>query len=84
MRARRHTRRAVAFRDLPDYTDYAAAAAAIERGIHAGLRDADLGRAKRVAFYPAGAATALLLDAAAPRWRARYVAQDFALESLLP
>jgi hypothetical protein len=58
-----------AFRALADYTAYAAAAAAIERGILAGLRKADLGGAKRVAFYPAGAATALVLDVATPGWQ---------------
>jgi hypothetical protein len=44
----------------------------------------DLGRARRVAFYPAGAAAALVLDGAAPGWRTRYFAQDFALEALFP
>lgn len=73
-----------AFRALPDYTDYATAAAEIEDRIHAALRDARLGVTRRVAFYPAGAAMALLLDTAAPGWRAHYLAQDFALEPLLP
>jgi hypothetical protein len=73
-----------AFRALPDYTGYAVAAAEIERGVRAGLRDAALSRTKRVAFYAAGAATALVLDAAAPGWRARYLAQNFSLDGLLP
>lgn len=73
-----------AFRALPDYTDYSSAAAAIERDIRACLQDPDLRRTRRVAFYPAGAATALVLDAVAPDWRARYFAQMFALEPLLP
>jgi hypothetical protein len=73
-----------AFRALPDYTEYAAAAAAIEHGIRTGLRNVDLGRSKRVAFYPVGAATALVLDAADPGWRVRYFAERFSLEPLLP
>ena len=73
-----------AFRELPDHIDYAAAAAAIERDILNGLREADLGRSRRVAIYPVGAATALVLDAAVPDWRERYFAQRFSLEPLLP
>lgn len=73
-----------AFRALADYTAYAAAAAAIERGIRTELRTAALGSARRVAFYPAGAATALVLDVAAPGWQASYFARPFALEPLLP
>jgi hypothetical protein len=73
-----------AFLALPDFSEYAAAAAAIEHGIRSGLRDTELGRAKRVVFYPAGAATALLLDAASPGWRARYFTERFSLEPLLP
>lgn len=73
-----------AFRVLPDYTEYAAAAAAIEQSIRTGLANVELSRSKRVAFYAAGAATALMLDAAVPGWRAHYFAQCFSLEQLLP
>lgn len=73
-----------AFRALPDYTEYAAAAGAIEQSVCAGLANLDLSRSKRVAFYAAGAATALVLDAAVPGWRAHYLAQNFSFEQLLP
>ncbi|MDB4883040.1 MAG: hypothetical protein JWL95_1806, partial [Gemmatimonadetes bacterium] len=46
-----------AFRALPDYTSFGSAAAAIEGKIRAELRASDLGRARRVLFYPVGAAT---------------------------
>ena len=69
-----------AFRALPDFTAYAAEADAIERGIRAGLRDVDLAGTRRVAFYAAGAATALMLDGVAPAWRTGYLVPPFALE----
>ena len=72
-----------AFRALPDYSEYAVAAAAIEQNIRAGLSNVDLSRSKRVAFYAAGAATALLLDAAVPGWRTQYFAQKFSLDPLM-
>ena len=81
--AARHTPGA-AFRALPDYTGYAAAAAALERGIRAGLRDARLGSARRVAFYAAGAGAALLLDGARPGWRRRYFDGTFTLDDARP
>lgn len=71
------------FRALPDYAGYGDAAAAIEREIRTRLQAPELGRTKRVAFYSAGAATALVLDTAAPEWRGRYFTQGFALEPLL-
>jgi hypothetical protein len=73
-----------AFRALPDFTDYSTASAEIERTIRIGLRSADLAHDRRVAFYPIGAATALLLDAVAPAWRARYFRERFTLEPLRP
>ena len=60
------------FRALPDFVPFDAAAERIEAGIHAGLR-APLGRDRRVAFYPVGAATALLLDETLPGWRSPYL-----------
>ncbi len=73
-----------AFRALPDHVEYAVAAAEIEQGIHGELRSSGLGESGRVAFYPAGAAMALVLDAAVPGWRADYLGLDFSLEPLLP
>lgn len=69
-----------AFRDLPDFTPFSAAADSIRRGILRGLQELELGKAKRVAFYPVGAAISMLLDAAAPQWKRRYFEEMFALE----
>jgi hypothetical protein len=73
-----------AFRALPDYASYADVARELERDLRAELRNDALARDRRVVFYPAGAATALLLDALAPDWRARYFAQRFSLDGLAP
>jgi hypothetical protein len=67
-----------AFRALGDVVSFDAAAERIEAGIHAGLR-APLARDRRVAFYPLGAAYALLLDEMDPGWRARYFEGEMAL-----
>ncbi|HKP15667.1 MAG TPA: hypothetical protein VJT85_06365 [Gemmatimonadaceae bacterium] len=75
--ARRFTPSA-AFVALPDFIPFDAAAARVESGIHAGLR-APLARDRRVAFYPVGAATALLLDEENARWREEYVAGEMKL-----
>jgi hypothetical protein len=76
--ARRYTPSA-AFRALPDVVSFDDAATRIEAGIHAGLR-VPLARARRVAFYALGAATALLLDEAEPAWRSRYPAGAMQLD----
>jgi hypothetical protein len=70
-----------ALRALPDFTEYASEAESIERRLLAELRDLPLAEAKRVAFYPVGAAMALLLDATVPDWRARYFQHPFALDA---
>ena len=71
---------AAAFRALPGYESYADAAARLRREIHQGLQTSMLSTDRRVAFYPLGAATALLLDLVAPGWRDRYFAEPFALD----
>jgi len=76
--ARRFTPSA-AFRALPDFVPFEAAAQRIAAGIDAGLR-APLGRDKRVAFYPVGAAYALMLDEANAGWREGYLTGAMALE----
>jgi len=76
--ARRFTPSA-AFRALPDFVPFDAAAQRITAGIDAGLR-APLGRDKRVAFYPVGAAYALMLDEANATWREGYLTGAMALE----
>jgi hypothetical protein len=70
-----------AFRALPDYQPFDSAALAILDRITTGTRNPDLPRAKRVAFYPTGAAVALLLDDAAPGWRREYLAHPFSLDA---
>jgi hypothetical protein len=72
-----------AFRALPDFREFGAMADSLERELQAELRGVELARMRRVAFYPAGAATALLLDAAVPAWRSRYFAHPFSLDAHL-
>jgi hypothetical protein len=71
------------FRALADFTSYAATATAIEGGIRLELRTSALPRQKRVAFYPMGAAMALMLDREAPGWRARYFDRGYSLDALM-
>jgi hypothetical protein len=76
--ARRFTPSA-AFRALPDFVPFDAAAARIESGIRSGLR-APLARDRRVAFYPLGAATAQLLDEEEEGWKAGYLGGEMKLD----
>ena len=73
-----------AFRALPDFTSFAVAAEAIEANIRAELRASDLAGSRRVAFYPVGAATAMLLDQVSPEWRGRYLGHGYTLDAMLP
>lgn len=68
-----------AFRALPDFVPFGAAADRIEAGIRAGLR-APLSRDRRVAFYPVGAAVALLLDGSSTDWRTAYFDRAYSLD----
>jgi hypothetical protein len=68
-----------AFRALPDYAPFDTVADRIERTIRDGLH-APLARDRRVAFYPLGAAFAMLLDWSAPDWRKAYFEKPFALD----
>ncbi|HKH93241.1 MAG TPA: hypothetical protein VKA54_15655 [Gemmatimonadaceae bacterium] len=70
----------VAFRALPDFMPFSAAADRIEAGIRTGLRT-PLARDRRVAFYPLGAAFALLLDWRASEWRTAYFDRGYALDA---
>jgi hypothetical protein len=47
------------------------------------LDQLDLARQRRVAFYPVGAAVALLLDRTRPHWKQAYARRPFALAALL-
>ncbi|HEV8150683.1 MAG TPA: hypothetical protein VGP61_10910, partial [Gemmatimonadales bacterium] len=71
------------FRALPDFTPYEVVAGRLEARMLAEVHAAELARTRRVAFYPLGAATALLLDAARPGWQQRYFQEPFSLDPLL-
>jgi len=73
-----------AFRHLPDYQPYGATANSMHHGLRRELAELDLGRDRRVAFYPIGAAIALLLDDTRPGWKRTYAERPFALAGLLP
>lgn len=65
------------FRNLKDFTTFAATADQVRQGIVHELSTLKLENYKRVAFYPLGAAEGLLLDRANPKWRTRYFAEKF-------
>ena len=67
------------FRALPDFVPFDVAAVRIETGIRTGLRRS-LATDRRVAFYPVGAAMALLLDEQDAKWREGYVGGEMKLE----
>jgi hypothetical protein len=69
-----------AFSALADFVPYTTAAASIESNVRAGLRGSSLERGNRVAFYPAGAAFALMLDRTVPEWRAQYFDRVMSLD----
>ena len=79
-----HYTPSAAFAALPDFVPYAAAADRIETSVRAGLLGSSLERGNRVAFYPAGAAYALMLDRMVPDWRAHYFDRAMSLDALLP
>jgi hypothetical protein len=71
------------FRSLPDYEPYGRAADSLHENLRRELKQLDLARQRRVAFYPVGAAVALLLEKTGPDWKQAYVRQPFALAALL-
>ena len=73
-----------AFNALSDASSFGASADSILSGIRRGLQGNPLSTAGRVAFYPVGAATALLLDDVAPEWRTRYLGGTFSLDRVTP
>jgi hypothetical protein len=66
-----------AFRELKDFTTFAAVANQVRKGIVHELSTLKLEEYKRVAFYPLGAGEGLLLDRANRKWRNRYFAEKF-------
>ncbi len=76
-------RPSAAFRSLPDYEPYGGAAAGPRQDLRRELDQLALGRQQRVAFYPLGAAMALLLEETRPGWKQAYVDRPFVLAALL-
>jgi hypothetical protein len=72
-----------AFRRLPDYEPYGKAAQSARRTLRLELKHLDLGRQRRVAFYPVGAAMALLLEDTRPGWKQTYTENPFTLAAQL-
>jgi hypothetical protein len=72
-----------AFRSLPDYEPYGKAATGMRRSLRQELEQLALGRQRRIAFYPLGAAMALLLEETRSDWKRAYADRPFALAALL-
>ena len=70
------------FRRLPDYEPYGQAVEDALRHLRLELARLDLGRQRRVAFYPIGAALALLLNDTRTDWKRAYTRQPFTLPDL--
>ncbi len=68
------------FRSLEDFTTFGQAADSIRARIMSELTALSLNKQQRVTFYAVGAAEALLLDRANPRWQQRYLAEKFSLD----
>ena len=71
------------FRSLPDYEPYGKAAERAREMLRRELEQLDLARQRRVAFYPVGAAVAMVLDRSRPDWKQTYARRPFALAALL-
>ncbi|MEX2117630.1 MAG: hypothetical protein WEB37_12160, partial [Bacteroidota bacterium] len=71
-----------AFRELEDFRPFKDESRGIRFEIFSQLRTMRLKESRRSAFYPFGAAEALLLDRAAPGWKEHYFSRRFSLESL--
>lgn len=72
------------FRSIADYEPYAEAAEGALRHLRRELEQLDLAQQRRVAFYPIGAALALLLDRTRADWKQAYTRHPFAVPELLP
>jgi hypothetical protein len=71
------------FRSLPDYEPYSRAAEGTPHSLRRELEQLDLARQRRVAFYPVGAAMAMLLERTRSDWKRAYARRPFALAALL-
>lgn len=72
-----------AFEALADYQPYAAGADEARRSLRRELEQLALKRQRRIAFYPLGAAMALMLEATRPGWKVDYGSRPFQLTALL-
>jgi hypothetical protein len=81
-RAAAGTKPSAAFRSLPDYQPYGEVAERARRRLRNELEQLDLAQRRRVAFYPIGAAWALLLDQTRPDWKRVYARRPFSLPDL--
>jgi hypothetical protein len=70
-----------AFRRLPDYENYSDVAKRLRRRLKSELAELNLGKERRVAFYPIGAALAALLEVSGGKWKEEYQQHPFALLS---
>jgi len=82
-RAAARTNPSADFRSLPDYEPYSQVSQSALRNLRSALMELDLAQRRRVAFYPIGAAWALLLDQSRPDWKQVYARQPFTLPDLL-
>jgi hypothetical protein len=65
---------------LPDYVPYGEVASRLRARMLGELRTLDLGRSRRVSFYPVGAATAVLLERETSGWKHAYLAHLLTLD----
>jgi hypothetical protein len=72
------------FRGLADYRSYGSVGDSVIVALRRELERLDLGQQRRVAFYPLGAAMALLLEKTRSDWKRAYADHPFALAALLP
>ena len=70
----------IEFRALADFQPFAETARRKRQEILAQLRDPDLPKRQRTAFYAFGAALAMLLDQEGANWKGRYLTEKFFLE----
>ncbi len=72
-----------AYRHLPDYASFADASKQNGIALRRELDRFDLGKNRRISFYPLGAAYALLLESSRPGWKQTYQATPFVMTPLL-
>jgi hypothetical protein len=71
------------YKALPDYESFEDVARQAQTALKRELETIDLGKDRRISFYPLGAAVAFLLDSTRAGWERQYAAEPFVLTSLL-